>query len=199
MKELVIASRNIHKIREFKEMLPSSLNIDIRSLLDFPHYVPPEEDEKTFRLNAIKKAEHAAKNLNKWVLADDSGLIVPALNGAPGIFSARYAGSNATDAENRKKLLANMEHLDDEKRHGYFECCLAFASPSELIRCVCATCEGTIIKKEQGGLGFGYDPIFMKIGYKKTFAELESTVKNKVSHRGKALEKLLPTLESIFK
>jgi XTP/dITP diphosphohydrolase len=195
--EIVIASKNIHKIREFKEILNGLKNFDVLSLRDFPNYTPPEETGKTFEENAITKAVHAAKTLNKLVLADDSGLVVPALKGEPGVFSARYAGNNATDADNRKKLLSNMENLEEAERNAYFECCLAIASPKGLEKSICAICEGKIIRKEKGGGGFGYDPIFIKNDYNKTFAELESSVKNKISHRRKAIDKLLIYLESL--
>lgn len=195
--ELVIASKNIHKIREFKEILNKLSGFDILSLLDFPNYIPPEENGKTFEENAKIKATHAAKALNKLVLADDSGLVVPALNGQPGVYSARYAGKNATDSDNRKKLLANMEQLDEPDRNAYFECCIAVASPKGLEKSICAICEGKIIRKERGGGGFGYDPLFVKNDYNKTFAELESSVKNKISHRRKAIDKILTFLESL--
>jgi XTP/dITP diphosphohydrolase len=198
MVELVIASKNVHKIREFKEILNTLSGFDIRSLLDFPEYKPPDENGKSFEENAIQKALHAAKSLNKLVLADDSGLVVPALHGEPGVYSARYAGNNATDADNRKKLLSNMENLEERDRGAYFECCLALASPRGLEKSVCAICEGKIIKKERGGAGFGYDPIFIKNDYNKTFAELESSVKNKISHRRKALDKILTFLQSLL-
>lgn len=195
--QIVIASKNIHKIRELKEMIGSIPGIDILSLLDFPSYIPPEETGKSFEDNATIKATHAAKSLKLFAIADDSGLVVPSLNGQPGILSARYAGNNATDSENRKKLLSNMEMLGDRDRSAYFKCCLAVASPKGLEKIVCATCEGYIIKTEKGGSGFGYDPIFIKNDYNKTFAELGSTVKNKISHRRKAVDKLKIYLESL--
>jgi XTP/dITP diphosphohydrolase len=199
--QLVIATRNIHKIREIKSILKSTFNqlskFDILSLKDFPNYTPPPEDGKTFEENAILKATHAAKELNQWTLADDSGLVVPSLNGEPGVFSARYAGENASDNDNRKKLLNQMENLVDQDRNAYFECCIALASPDGLKKCVCASCEGQITTKEKGGSGFGYDPIFIKHEYSKTFSELEESVKNKISHRRKALDKILLSLESL--
>jgi XTP/dITP diphosphohydrolase len=167
------------------------------SLIDFPEYLPPKETGTSFEENAISKALHAAKALNKWVLSDDSGIIVPALNGEPGVYSSRYAGNNATDAENRKKLLSKMEILDDKDRFAYFECCIALASAENLQKSVCATCEGRIEKKERGGEGFGYDPIFIKHDYNKTFSEIKESLKNKISHRRKALDKILLTLQSI--
>lgn len=196
--ELVIASTNMHKVREFKTLLKSLARFDLLSLCDFPNYIPPEETGKTFEENAILKAEHAAKTLHRWVIADDSGLVVPALNGAPGVFSARYAGNDATDLENRKKLLDEMQHLMEEDRQAFFECAIALASPEGLKKCVKGTCEGTLLIKERGAGGFGYDSLFVKHGYNKTFAELGESVKNRISHRRKALDKIMLPLESLI-
>ncbi len=195
--EIVIASTNSHKIREFKAMLKGHVQYDIRSLLDFPQYQPPPETEDTFEGNAKLKAVHAAKALNRWVLADDSGLVVPAIGGEPGVYSARFAGEQATDLDNRKKLLQKMEHLLEEDRNAYFECCLVLASPSGVKKSVCGICEGALLTQEKGRGGFGYDPLFIKHGYSKTFAELEESIKNRISHRRKALDKMLPFLESL--
>jgi XTP/dITP diphosphohydrolase len=195
--QLVIASRNVHKIRELRAMLKGKTQFDIFSCLDFPTYVPPFETEKTFEGNASLKAMHAARTLNCWVLADDSGLVIPALNGAPGVYSARYAGPQATDAENRQKLLREMQSLNDVQRQGYLECVLALASPEGLKKCVRGVCEGMITAQEQGGRGFGYDPLFMKHEYGKTFAELNEEVKNRISHRRKAFDRLLITLQQV--
>lgn len=196
--ELVIASTNMHKIRELKGMLKSKSQFDIRTLLDFPSYIPPLESGATFEENAILKATHASSALNKWVIADDSGLVVPTLGGAPGVHSARFAGNNATDADNRKKLLDQMHHLLEEDRNAYFECCIVLSSPDGVKKCTRGICEGNILSQEKGGGGFGYDPLFIKHGYSKTFAELEENIKNRISHRRKALDKLLTSLESIF-
>lgn len=195
--QLVIATSNIHKLREYKALLQKFIHLDILSLRDFPNYQVPEENGSSFQENAILKAEKAARELNLWVLADDSGLVVPALNGEPGLFSARYAGSEATDADNRKKLLVNMEPLKGSERTAFFECCIAIASPQGLKKCVCASVEGMIAAKERGGSGFGYDPLFIKLDYNKTFSELEESLKNKVSHRRKALDKAATFLESL--
>lgn len=170
---------------------------DVLSLLNFPEYTPPEETGLTFQENAILKAEHAAKALNKWVIADDSGLVVPALKGAPGVYSRRYAGEEATDAENRYKLLQSMQSLSDHERSAYFECCLAIAGPEGLKKVVTGTCDGFIILEERGRNGFGYDPLFVKHDYDKTFAEITESTKNKISHRRKAFEKLVATLETL--
>lgn len=194
--KLIIASQNVHKIRELRSMLKTAPKLDLYSLIDFPDYVPPEEVGSSFEENAILKATHAAKTLNQWVVADDSGLVIPALKGAPGVHTARYAGKDATEKDNRKKLLSEMQSLVDENRDGYYECCIALASPEGLIKSASARCEGTIVEKERGGQGFGYDPLFKKHDYNKTFAELEEEVKNRISHRRKALDKILLYLES---
>ncbi len=195
--KLVIASRNVHKIREFRAMLKGIRHLDIYSLIDFPQYQPQPETGNTFEENAIQKAVHAAAALGLWALADDSGLVIPALGGAPGVYSARYAGEGATDKENRKKLLHEMRNLKDQERAAYFECCIALAAPEDLKKSACAFCEGTITEEEKGRSGFGYDSLFLKHEYSKTFAELEEEVKNRISHRRKAMDKILLVLESI--
>lgn len=196
--QLVIASHNVHKIRECRAILKALPKLDVLSLHDFPHYHLPEETGKTFEENAVQKAVHAAKALNHWVIADDSGLVVPALNGAPGVFSSRYAGSGATDRENRHKLLDAMKGLQDAiQRQAYFECWVALASPQGLKKCVQGTCEGTLLTEERGRGGFGYDPLFVKHEYSKSFAELDEETKNRISHRRKALDKILLILESL--
>ncbi|MBS0653694.1 MAG: RdgB/HAM1 family non-canonical purine NTP pyrophosphatase [Verrucomicrobia bacterium] len=195
--ELVIGSRNVHKIREFRAILKPLVKFDLLSLIDFPQYNSPEETGSTFEENAILKAVHAASELQRWVIADDSGIVIPALNGAPGVYSRRYAGENASDKENRVKLLKEMSHLDEACRHGYFECWIALASPQGLKKCAKGVSEGMITQEEKGSLGFGYDPIFIKHEYGKTFAELEEDIKNRISHRRKALDKILPALESL--
>ncbi len=196
--ELVIASANVHKVRELRNMLKPYPRIDLLSLCDFPNYVSPEETGGTFEENASLKAVAAAKALGRWVLADDSGLVVPALGGAPGVFSARYAGGHASDLDNRKKLLEEMQHLMDDDRQAFYECAIALASPEGLKKCTKGTCEGLLLTKDRGGSGFGYDPLFIKHGYSKTFAELGESVKNRISHRRKALDKIIPMLESVM-
>lgn len=196
---LVIASKNIHKIREIKSILSKEPMLDILSLVDFPDYTPPVEKGKTFQENACLKAEHAAKALNCWVLSDDSGLVVPSLNGEPGVFSSRYAGKNASDKDNRKKLLQKMQGLKESDRQAYFQCVMVLASPEGTIKTFEGSCEGSILTVERGGNGFGYDPLFLKHSYNKTFAELEDSVKNCISHRRKALDKVLLHLESLFR
>jgi XTP/dITP diphosphohydrolase len=194
--DLVLATTNRHKVREIRAFLKPLTQLDLYSLLDFPHYVPPEESGKSFEENAHLKALHAAQTLKKWAIADDSGLVVPALSGNPGIHSSIYAGKGSSDKENRKKLLKEMEHLEGIGRCAYFECCLALATPEGVKKTVRAICEGRLITKERGSNGFGYDSLFLKWGYDLTFAELDESTKNKVSHRAKALEKLKLTLSS---
>ncbi len=196
--QLVIASKNVHKLREIRAILKKLAFLDIQSLLDFPAYKPPEETGKTFEENAKLKALHAALALKKWVIADDSGLVVPGLRGLPGVHSARFAGENASDKENRKKLLEEMRDLSDQDRAAYFECCIALASPEGTIKTTSGLCEGSITTEERGSHGFGYDPLFLKYEYSKTFAEIDEETKNRISHRRKALDKLLPTIESAF-
>lgn len=193
---LILATTNVHKVRELREMLKTFSILDVLSLADYPDYRPPEETGSSFEENAALKASHAACSLNSWVLADDSGLIVPALNGAPGIYSARYAGKDATDVENRKKLLDTMALFADEERIAYQECWLVLASPQGIVKSVNGVCEGSILSQERGGSGFGYDPLFMKHDYGKTFAELGEAVKNRISHRRKAFDKIVPALEA---
>lgn len=195
--ELVIASRNLHKIREFRSMLKPFKAIDVLSLLNFPAYESPPEEGNTFQEIATAKAAHAAAALQKWVLADDSGLVVPALGGEPGVRSRRYAGEDASDAENRKKLLAAIKGLGELQRSAYYECSLVLAAPEGVQKCVTGTCEGVLVLEERGRNGFGYDSLFVKNEYDKTFAELPEDIKNRISHRCKALDRLTPQLESI--
>ena len=195
--ELLIASRNVHKTLELRQMLKSLTYLDLYSLIDFPDYEDPPEHATTFEENASTKAIHAARELQKFVIADDSGLVVPALNGEPGVFSRRYAGENATDKENRTKLKNKLTALRDDDRAAYFECALALASPDGLIRCVTGKCEGFVIPEEKGSQGFGYDSLFVQWDYGKTLAELEPELKNRISHRRRALDKLLPLRETL--
>ena len=195
--QLVIASQNMHKIRECRAILKALPGLDVLSLMDFPKYTPPPETGSTFEENAILKAVHAADALNHWVIADDSGLVVPSLNGAPGVFSARYCGAGAADKDNRQKLLHEMSQLKDGQRDAQFECCIALASPDGLKKCVHGICHGTIATQERGSRGHGYDPLFVKFEYSKTFGELDEDTKNRISHRRKALDKILILVESL--
>ncbi|MEM7174921.1 MAG: RdgB/HAM1 family non-canonical purine NTP pyrophosphatase [Chlamydiota bacterium] len=196
--QLVIASTNLNKVREIRSILKPSFPFDYLSLRQFPDYCPPEETGETFEENAFLKATQAATTLKQWVLAEDSGLVVPALNNEPGVRSARYAGEKATDKDNLLKLLQALDHLSENERTGYYISTLALASPDGIQKQVQATCEGMLITTPRGSQGFGYDPVFMKYDYGKTFAELDEETKNRVSHRRKALEKLFPTFEALL-
>lgn len=195
--EILIASRNLGKIREFRTMLSDIVGLDIDSLLAYPDFPSPEETGSTFEENATIKALEAARGLKQFVLADDSGLVVPALGGAPGVHSARYAGENATDRENNKKLVQELDGKTGLERNAYYECVLVLASPDEVLKVSRGHCEGMIVDQEKGRNGFGYDPVFMKHDYDKTFGELSDDVKNRVSHRRKALDSMKAFLEGL--
>lgn len=181
---LVIATRNENKLREFREIL-KDLQVEIRSLNDFGPIPEAVEDGDTFDENAYKKAIHTAKVLGLPAIADDSGLVVEALNGEPGVYSARYAGEKATDDENCNKLLNSLKGVNNRKAH--FQCVLSIAVPSGPALTYEGRCDGIIIDEKRGDNGFGYDPLFYFEELGKTFAELSMEEKNRVSHRGKAL------------
>ena len=194
--EILLATTNLHKLREYKDMFKPFKHIELISLHAFGDYQMPEETGITCKENAILKAEHAAKALNQLVLADDSGLFVPALKGLPGVHSRRFAGPDATDSENRQKLLTMMAKLSGDARIAYCECALALASPDGLLKCTEGICEGFIAEKERGRNGFGYDPLFIKNDYDKTFAEMADSIKNRISHRRKAFERFISFFET---
>ena len=193
---LVIATRNKNKLREFKEIL-KDLQLEIRSLDDFGPTPEAIEDGDTFDENAYKKALHTAKVLGLPAIADDSGLVVEGLEGDPGVYSARYAGENATDDENLQKLLKELQGI--ENRQAYFQCVLSIAVPSGPALTYEGRCDGIIIDEKRGHNGFGYDPVFYFEEFGKTFAELTMKEKNKVSHRGKALTEVKSEVHKIKK
>jgi len=193
---LVIATHNKNKLKEFKEIL-KDLNIEIKSLDDFGPIPEVIEDGETFDDNAYKKALQTAKVLGLPAIADDSGLVVDALNGDPGVYSARYAGENASDEDNLQKLLQNLQGVENRKAH--FQCVLSIAVPSGPALTYEGRCEGIIIDEKRGSSGFGYDPVFLFEEFGKTFAELSMEEKNKVSHRGKALEDVKSEITAIKK
>jgi len=193
---IVIATKNKNKLAEFKEIL-KGLDVEIRAVSDFGPLPEPIEDGDTFDENAYKKAHHTAKVLGLPALADDSGLVVPSLQGKPGVRSARYAGENATDEDNCKKLLYEMSGIED--RNAYFQCVLSIAVPSGPALTYEGRCDGVILDEKRGDSGFGYDPLFYFPELKKSFAELSMQEKNKVSHRGKALAELKSELPLIKK
>lgn len=202
MFKIVLATRNRGKIEEIKTILQdSSLKgaIEITSLLDYPDIPEIIEDGKTFAENARKKAVAVARYAGLTAVADDSGLEVEALDGAPGVWSARFAGKGATDAGNIRKLLGLLKGVPDEKRGARFVCVIALATPEGQVSLVEGECRGMITNDARGTSGFGYDPVFLVPFYGKTFAELGAGVKNKISHRAIALGKLCSLLKSLEK
>ncbi|MCK4389658.1 MAG: XTP/dITP diphosphatase [Desulfobacterales bacterium] len=192
---LVLATRNAGKTREIREFL-SDFPVKIKNLDDFGPIPLVEEDGTTFDENAYKKASFTAKVLGLPALADDSGLEVDALGGGPGVYSARYAGPGATDAENNAKLLREMEGKTN--RAAAFMCVISIAVPSGVALTYEARCEGLIAEAAAGENGFGYDPVFYYPPLNRTFAQLSREEKNRVSHRGKALAELKEEFEKVL-
>jgi XTP/dITP diphosphohydrolase len=197
MLKLIIGTRNPGKRREIKELL-KGLPLKLQGVEDYPDLPEIEEDGKTFQENAIKKATTLARLTGEWVVAEDSGLEVDALNGEPGVRSARYAGERATYAENNSKLLRAMEGVPPERRTARFRCVIALANPQGLLFLVEGECKGLISQEARGEEGFGYDPVFYPPGYGKTFAELGPQVKNQISHRAQALRKFVERLKQFL-
>lgn len=188
--DLLLATRNPNKTREFHELLGRAF--DVSDLSSFPEIAIPEETGRTFEDNATLKAIAASKKLPSLVIADDSGLEVDALGGAPGIFSARYAGENAGHVPNVNKLLRELRkrNIAGEKRSARFRCVIALAQNGKLLGVFEGFVEGKIVDPPRGSGGFGYDPIFEPKGFDQTFAEMAPEMKNKISHRGKAIAAL---------
>lgn len=182
--KLVIATRNTHKLEEIRAIF-SFNDPDVLSALDFPDLPDTIENHDTFDGNAVKKAQALCDATDLPAIADDSGLEVDALNGAPGVYSARYAGEPCDDAANNEKLLRELEGKKD--RRARFVTVLALCRPGKEPLTVRGTCEGAIIDEPRGTNGFGYDPLFVPDGTNQTFAELPAEVKNKISHRANAL------------
>jgi XTP/dITP diphosphohydrolase len=197
VKEVIIATKNPGKAREFEHIF-ASRGIEVRTLLDFPEIPDVDETGTTFEENAILKAEAVSQELGKMVIGDDSGLMVDALEGRPGIYSARYAGEPKNDQNNTKKVLSELKGLPDEKRSARFYCALAVAVPGQETITVSGTCEGRILEEQRGTNGFGYDPVFYVPEKGLAMAELSSEEKNKISHRANALKKLDVVLDSIL-
>ena len=194
---LVIGTRNRKKLGEINEII-GDLNLKLSDLSEWHAAPEVEEDGDTFEANARKKACEVAVALGQWVIGEDSGLVVPALQGRPGVYSARYAGKQGDDAANNTKLLAELATLPDDRREAYYVCTAALASPSgEIVNVVAGKCHGTIIKEYRGNGGFGYDPLFLIPEYHLTFGELSAVVKHALSHRGRALAQLRPALRRL--
>ena len=187
--DIVLATRNKKKIGEMKR-ITKDMGISILTLDDFPGCPEVVEDGATFEENSTKKARAVAAFTGKAALADDSGLEVFALKGAPGILSARFAGKEADDRKNTERLLFEMRSVSMEKRGARFVCCIALAFPDGRIHTFQGYAEGTIGKEQRGSRGFGYDPVFFPEGHNRTFAEMDDAEKDALSHRGKALKAL---------
>lgn len=201
MVKILLATRNQGKIDEIRAILKNSKiegGIEICSLLDYPDIPEIVEDGVTFSENARKKALTSARHTGLIAVADDSGLEVDVLGGTPGIYSSRFAGEGATDAENIKKLLELLKGIPYEKRTARFVCTIAIAKPDGDVSLVQGECHGIIAEEKRGKYGFGYDPVFIVPEYGKTFAELGGEIKNRISHRAIALRKLCNILESLI-
>lgn len=187
MKEILLGTYNRHKAREISELL-SDLHIGVRTLNDFKGVPEVHEDGETLEANAVKKAREYGKATGLFTLSDDTGLEVDALNGAPGVYSARYAGEDCTFEDNNRRLLKELEGVPAEKRTARFRCVIACFDPVRgEARTVEGALDGRIVEGLRGGNGFGYDPVFFVPELGRTLAELTLEEKNRISHRGRAL------------
>jgi XTP/dITP diphosphohydrolase len=196
--ELLIATKNVGKIKEFRQIL-ADLPVNLRSADEFEQIIEPEETGETFADNAILKAIYYAEKTGFVALADDSGLAVDALDGAPGVFSARYAGAEATNQEKIAKLLNELSETPDEARLARFICSMAVADErGKILHLAEGICEGKIARQAKGTHGFGYDPIFVPQGFSESFGELSDEIKSKISHRARAIHKIIAFLRDFI-
>jgi XTP/dITP diphosphohydrolase len=195
--QLIVATRNAHKTREIQRILGPTFTVN--DLSAHPEIPDTRETGKSYKENAVLKALGASRHLPGLIVADDSGLEVDALGGAPGIFSARYAGENTTDKQNIDKLLVELAltGAKEAKRSARFRCVVALARNGELLGTFEESVEGTIVERARGSHGFGYDPIFVPRGFEETFAELPPEVKDTISHRAKAIRRLTAKLAAL--
>jgi XTP/dITP diphosphohydrolase len=197
-KVLVLGTRNLKKRQEIEEIL-GDLPLQLQDLSHWPGAPEVEETGKTFEENARKKASELAIALGQWVLGEDSGLVVPSLGGAPGVYSARYAGRQGDDAANNVKLLAELAEKSGGDRAAYYICTAALADPQGEVKAVVeGRCHGIITTEARGQGGFGYDPYFLIPEYHQTFGELSARVKHALSHRARALAQLRPFLRQLL-
>ena len=195
---LVLGTRNRKKGEELAEIL-GNLPLELRDLTSWPEAPEVVEDGATFEANARKKAAELARFLGRWVIGEDSGLVVPALNGRPGVYSARYAGRHGDDAANNARLLAELAPLPDDRRAAYYVGTAALADPRGQVQAVAeGRCHGVITRELRGTGGFGYDPLFLIPEYHRTFGELSPRVKHALSHRARALAQLRPALRRLL-
>ena len=195
MTRIVVASRNKHKVAELKFFL-TGLPFEVVSLNDFPHVPELIEDGATFRQNALRKADQVFRQTKAFALADDSGLEVFFLNGRPGVYSARYAGLQASDDVNNQKLLSEMKGVAPRRRGAQFHAVLALVGEG-FERTTEGICPGVLAESPKGTNGFGYDPIFVPDGFVRTYAELTAEEKNNISHRSKAFAKMRDILKQL--
>ncbi len=196
--QIVLGSRNLKKCREIAEIFAPH-GIDLVSVADFPEVGEVVEDGATFAENAAKKASEPARAIGRWVIGEDSGLAVDALDGRPGVFSARFSGAGATDASNNRKLMEELAAVPPERRSAAYICTIALSDPQGAIRLTAAgTCRGLILSEPRGNNGFGYDPYFLVREYHRTFGELPARVKHQISHRARALADFIPRLLALF-
>lgn len=197
MKQVIIATQNLGKAKDF-EALFRPFGYEVLTLRDLGEHIDVEETGTTFEENAILKAETVAKLLHKAVIADDSGLEIEALNGEPGVYSARYASEEKNDSANIDKVLEKMKGIPEEKRHARFRCVLAIAAPGQETKTFSGTCEGYILEERMGENGFGYDPIFWVPSEGRTLAELKPQEKAAISHRGNAMREMKLSLSKLL-
>ena len=197
-RRLVLASRNPKKLREMSELL-ADLPIEVVDLSAYPQAPRVEETAGTFVGNATLKAVQTALAIGQWCLGEDSGLVVPALGGAPGVDSALYAGVHGDDAANNARLLREMQGLTGDQRDAYYICVAVLADPTgQVITQVEGRCYGRIAEEARGSGGFGYDPLFLVPSYNRTFGELPPEIKQRLSHRAQAFAQLRPVLQKLF-
>jgi XTP/dITP diphosphohydrolase len=195
---LVLGTRNRKKAIELVDLL-RPLGIEVRTLADYPKAVEVVEDGDSFAANAAKKATEQAAHLGQWVLGEDSGLVVDALKGAPGVYSARYAGAGATDEANNRRLLAELADTPLDRRTAHYVCHAALSDPQGNVRAEAEDrCHGRMLFAPRGSGGFGYDPLFEVPEYHRTFGELGPAVKAALSHRARALRKLAPQIARLL-
>jgi len=195
MMELVVATRNAGKLKEIRRLLESQ-GVNVLGLDSFPDAPEVEEDGDTFAANAVKKAETIARVTGLPCLADDSGLVVAALQGRPGVHSARFSGTDANDHSNNCKLLEEMTQVPENQRQAAFCCVMALCLPGEPTRLFEGRVEGMVLMREQGAGGFGYDPLFWLPEFDCTMAEIPLDAKNRISHRGQALRQVIESFVS---
>lgn len=198
MKQVIIATKNKGKAKDF-EAIFNPYGYQVLTLHDVADDMDIEETGTTFEENAILKAEALSQRLQTFVLADDSGLAIDALNGAPGVYSARYAGEEKSDEANMERVLAELTGVSDDKRTARFCCAIALAGPGMETKTAFGTCEGIIAHDKKGSHGFGYDPIFFVPSHGKMMAELQPSEKAAISHRGNAIKKIEAELPNLLK